>query len=520
MADRDMYVPLARAGATGLVATAVALGVAELTAGIVGARSLVIGIGDAVIDRVPGPLERIAIATLGSADKPVLILAILALAGTAGYWLGRLAATRIALACAGLAAFGALGLVTALEHPQTDPADAVVVATAGAVAGVATLALLSRAARGRPPGRSLETDPTRYDRRRFLALATSSAAVGVLAAAGGRLLAAPRVDRIREAIQLPHPTMPAPPPTPGTDLDVEGLSPLRVPNPDFYRIDTALLVPEVDPARWSLEVRGMVDRPLTFTYDELLAVADVEGDVTLTCVSNPVGGPLVGNALWQGVPLRDLLERAGVHPDATQVIGRSVDGFTAGFPVELAQRPGTGPGDVGALVAVGMNGEPLPPTHGFPARLVVPGLYGYVSATKWLSAIELTTFEAEQGYWIPRGWAREGPIKTQTRIDVPRQSTVPAGRQPIAGVAWAPSRGIDRVEVRIDDGPWRAARLADALGVDAWRQWVYDWDATPGRHTISARATDGTGEVQTAQVAPPAPDGASGHHRIEVQVRR
>lgn len=167
-----------------------------------------------------------------------------------------------------------------------------------------------------------------------------------------------------------------------------------------------------------------------------------------------------------------------------------------------------------------MNGEPLPPTHGFPARLVVPGLYGYVSATKWLSAIELTTFEAEQGYWIPRGWAREGPIKTQTRIDVPRQSTVPAGRQPIAGVAWAPSRGIDRVEVRIDDGPWRAARLADALGVDAWRQWVYDWDATPGRHTISARATDGTGEVQTAQVAPPAPDGASGHHRIEVQVRR
>jgi DMSO/TMAO reductase YedYZ molybdopterin-dependent catalytic subunit len=315
------------------------------------------------------------------------------------------------------------------------------------------------------------------------------------------------------------PATAAAPLTPQGALEIEGLTPLRTPNADFFRIDTALLVPEVDPSSWSLEIRGMVDRPFTLTYDELLALADVEADVTLACVSNEVGGRLVGNARWQGVPLRGLLERAGVQAGATQVVGRSVDGFTAGFPVDLALRAGSGPGDVGALVAVGMNGEPLPQVHGFPARLVVPGLYGYVSATKWLSAIELTTFE-EEGYWISRGWSREGPVKTMARIDVPRRGAVPAGPQPIAGVAWAPSRGISRVEVRIDEGPWQEARLSDPLGVDVWRQWVLEWDAPPGQHMITARATDGTGQVQTSRIAPPAPDGASGHHRVLVQVER
>ena len=506
-----------RASLAGLLATAVALGVAELAAGALGARSLVVAIGDAVIDRTPGWLERFAISTLGTADKPVLLVGILVVSALVGAALGRLARTRLALASAGLVAFGALGVAAALSDARTDPGAAVVVATAGGVAGVTALVLLTRAAGPAGQARSVDTDPTLFERRRFLALSAASAAVGVLGAAGGRLLASPRIDRLRETIALPRPTTTAVPLAPGAGLGVEGLTPLRVPNADFYRIDTALLVPEVDTAGWSMEIRGLVDRPFTLDYAELLELATVEADVTLACVSNEVGGGLVGNARWQGVPLRDLLERAGVQPGATQIIGRSVDGFTAGFPVELGLRESTGPGDVGALVAVGMNGEPLPQVHGFPARLVVPGLYGYVSATKWLSAVELTTFD-EEGYWIPRGWSREGPIKTQARIDVPRRGGVPAGRQPVAGVAWAPSRGIERVEVRVDDGPWQEARLSDSLGVDAWRQWVWEWEATPGTHTLTARATDGTGEVQTATVAPPAPDGASGHHSVRVQV--
>lgn len=507
-----------RAGAlAGVLATAAALGVAELAAGLLGVGSLVVAIGDVVIENVPGWLERFAIATLGTADKPVLVAGILALAALAGAGLGRLARTRLALGCAGLVAFGALGVAAALADGGESVGAVLAVGAAGAVVGVIALVLLTRAAGPAPRAPSVENDPTRFGRRRFLALASATAAVAVVGAAGGRLLSSPRVDRLREAIRLPRPATPAPPVPDGAALDVTGISPLHVPNRDFYRIDTALIVPSVDVAGWRLEVRGMVDRPFALTYDDLLALPQVEADVTLSCVSNDVGGNLVGNARWQGVPLRDLLERAGVQPGATQLMGRAVDGFTAGFPVEIALAGSGTPDDVGALVAVGMNGEPLPRVHGFPARLVVPGLYGYVSATKWLAAIELTTF-AEEGYWIPRGWAREGPIKTQSRIDVPRRTTVPAGRQPVAGVAWAPGRGIDRVEVRIDDGPWAPARLADALGVAAWRQWVYDWDATPGEHSIAVRATDGTGEVQTARAAPPFPDGASGHHTIRVRV--
>ena len=257
----------------------------------------------------------------------------------------------------------------------------------------------------------------------------------------------------------------------------------------------------------------MVDQPFQLTYDELLAMPHIEADITLTCVSNEVGGGLVGNARWQGVPIRVLLDRAGVQEGATQLVGRSVDGFSAGFPTITALDLEE------AMVAVAMNGEPLPAEHGFPARLVVPGLYGYVSATKWLSEIELTRWEDVDGYWIPRGWAKEGPIKTQSRIDVPRgRSPIPAGETVIAGVAWAPTRGIERVEVRVDDGPWVEATLAARLDVDTWRQWFLPWVAEPGRHVLSVRATDGVGEVQTDARTPVAPDGAAGRHEISVTV--
>jgi DMSO/TMAO reductase YedYZ molybdopterin-dependent catalytic subunit len=299
----------------------------------------------------------------------------------------------------------------------------------------------------------------------------------------------------------------------GASLEVPGLTPLYVPNARFYRIDTALRVPQVDPATWSLRVHGQVERPFRLSYDELLALPQVEADITIACVSNEVGGDLVGNARWLGVPLRTLLDRAGVRPGGTQLLGRSVDGFTAGFPTETALRVGH------AMVAVGMNGEPLPTDHGFPARIVVPGLFGYVSATKWLSEIELTDASVD-GYWIPRGWAKDGPVLTQSRIDVPaRDSTVAAGAQVVAGVAWAPTRGIRAVEVRVDDGPWQPAELAESLGDECWRQWQYRWTAEPGRHRLSVRATDGSGEVQTEAGAPVAPSGATGHHRRDVEVQ-
>ena len=290
--------------------------------------------------------------------------------------------------------------------------------------------------------------------------------------------------------------------------EIAGLSPYITPTSDFYRIDTALQTPQVDVASWELRITGMVDAPYTLTYDELLAFDSVEEVVTMSCVSNEVGGNLIGNATWQGVPLAAVLERAGVQAGATQIVGRSVDDFTAGFPSEVALDGRT------ALVAYAMNGEPLPADHGFPARLVVAGLYGYVSATKWLREIELTTWEGFDGYWVPRGWSKEGPIKPQSRIDVPRGgSDLTAGRQAVAGVAWAPIEGISRVEVQVDDGPWMEAELGDVVSGNTWVQWWLDWDATPGEHRLQVRATTVGGETQTDERVPPAPDGATGWHR-------
>ncbi|WP_104433851.1 molybdopterin-dependent oxidoreductase [Kineococcus xinjiangensis] len=501
----------ARRGAlAGVAAVAAALGAVELAAGLVGpVPSLVLAVGDAVIDSVPGWLERAAIALLGRADKPVLVLSILLVCAVLGAALGVLARRWFVPAAAAFAAVAAAGVAAALQDPRTAALPAVAVGALGVLVGVAVLHRLLRMAVPRT------ADGTGVDRRRFVAFAGTATALGVLGGAGGWLLAGrEQLGRLRAAVRLPAPARPAGPVPPEADLEIAGLTPLFVPNDRFFRIDTALRVPVVDPETWSMEVRGMVDRPFSLTYRELLDLPHIEADVTLSCVSNEVGGDLVGNARWQGVPLRELLERAGVQEGATQLIGRSVDGFTAGFPTVTAL-------DVGeAMVAVGMNGEPLPLEHGFPARLVVPGLYGYVSATKWLAAIELTRWDDVEGYWIPRGWAKEGPVKTQSRIDVPRPgTTVPAGRGVIAGVAWAPTRGIERVEVRVDDGPWQTAELAAPLDVDCWRQWYLPWDATPGEHVISTRATDGRGEVQTDERTPVAPDGASGHHTVQARVR-
>ncbi|MCY4162617.1 MAG: molybdopterin-dependent oxidoreductase [bacterium] len=317
-----------------------------------------------------------------------------------------------------------------------------------------------------------------------------------------------------EATAEPTPTVTAEAPRRANFDYIEGIDPLITPNDDFYLIDTALSYPQVDPEDWSLRIHGMVDREVEIGYEELLDLGLVQEQVTLSCVSNSVGGGLVGNAEWVGVPLANVLQQAGIQRGATQIVGRSIDRWTAGFPTEVALD-----GRV-ALVAVQMNGEPLPIAHGFPARLVVSGLYGYVSATKWLSEIELTTWEGFDGFWIPRGWSKEGPIKTQSRIDVPRRGEeVAPGPTAIAGVAWAPHRAIEKVEVQVDDEPWVEADLSRETTINSWRQWMVTWDATPGDHRVRVRATDGTGTTQTPEISEPAPDGATGWHTIQVRAQ-
>jgi DMSO/TMAO reductase YedYZ molybdopterin-dependent catalytic subunit len=512
------------AALAGFVSGAVALATAELVAGVLpGGRSPFVAVADAVIALAPGPLVNLAVAVLGAANRPVLVTAMLAVAATASALAG--IAARRRLWAGGLVFVGAAvaGGGAGLGDPLLPAATAVAAPAAGAVAGIATLgalrAVAPRAARRAPADPAPHAAPlpshleARGSRRRFLVLVATAAGAAAAVTVAGRGLQERAARQVaRGAVGLPRPARPLRPPPAAASLGVEGLSPLITPNDRFYRIDTAFTVPRINPDSHSIGVSGMVERPFDISYDELIARADTEADVHLACVSNEVGGDLVGNARWLGVPLADLLDEAGVQPGATQVIGRAVDGWTAGFPVDVALdgRP--------ALVAVGMNGELLPDEHGFPVRLVVAGLYGYVSDTKWLSEIELSTFEAYDAYWIRRGWAREGPIKTQSRIDVPRhEAQMAAGRVAVAGVAWAGERGIDRVEVAVDD-TWHEAELAAELAATSWRQWLFRWDAEPGQHVLRVRATDGAGATQTAEEAPPQPDGATGHHAITVAI--
>jgi DMSO/TMAO reductase YedYZ molybdopterin-dependent catalytic subunit len=514
-----------RGTVAGAVAAAVALGFGELVASFdTGLPSLVTGVGGWLIDRSPGDVTRAAIELLGTNNKPALVTGIVVVSIALGGRFGRWSIGRPSVGIAGFVAFGVLGALAASGEPGATVVSALSVAVLAVATGVATLLGLLVVGDGRVPigAAQLEspTDP-HASRRSFIGLAGAATAFAGLTAAGGRRIAGrSAAEAARSEIVLPPPALTAPTtsasPTPSAPVafaDIDGLSPLYTPNDAFFRIDTALTVPQVDPDGWSLTVDGLVDQPITLGFDDLRAMPLVEADVTLACVSNEVGGHLVGNARWLGVPLAAVLDQVGVRPDAQQVVGRSVDGFTAGFPLAVLDD------DRPALVAIGMNGEPLPLRHGFPARLVVSGLYGYVSATKWLERIELTTWDGFDGYWIPRGWSKEGPIHTQTRIDVPRNNaTVAAGTVAVAGVAWAPSRGIDIVEVQIDDGPWLQAELSEPIGDHAWRQWMLAWEATAGEHSIRVRSTDGTGEVQTAEGRPPAPSGATGRHEIRVEV--
>jgi DMSO/TMAO reductase YedYZ molybdopterin-dependent catalytic subunit len=499
-----------------VLAAGVALGIAELLAAVFGpGSSPIVAVGGAIVDASPEWLKSFAIKTFGERDKFALLLGIGVVLTIAVAIVGAAAWRRPRLGIAACVVLGAIGAAAAVTRPANDLIDAVP-SIVGAAAGVLTYLMLREAA-GLPTAAGDDESPPSmrgYDRRRFLQAGIAAAGVTVVAGGLGRLLTsrATAADS-RAAARIPPPAVAGPPTPAGADLEVPGVGPFLTPNPDFYRVDTALFVPAIDAETWTLRVHGMVDRELNLDFNELLSRPMIERDVTIACVSNEVGGRYVGNARWIGAPLADLLRDAGVHAGASQIVSRSADGFTIGTPTAVV----TDGRD--AMLAVSMNGEPLPLEHGFPVRMIVPGLYGYVSAMKWLVDLELTTLDAYDAYWIQRGWAKEAPIKTQSRIDTPTSgASLAPGVVPVAGVAWAQHRGIDRVEVRVDDGPWTDADLGTEDTIDTWRQWVYRWNATSGPHTLAVRATDGDGGTQTADRAAPFPDGATGYHTISVDV--
>ncbi|NQX16021.1 molybdopterin-dependent oxidoreductase [Rathayibacter sp. VKM Ac-2857] len=498
---------------TGLVSAAVTLATAELVAVFTGAGgSPLVAVGGFVIDIVPPGVKDTVIALFGTGDKLVLLVSLGFAVALLAIAAGLLEYRKTPLGVLVLAAVAGLGALAAVSREGASGIDA-----APSVVGMVAGAMVLRAASARLRAWDEEPAQGSTDRRSFLRLVGIAGAAAVVAGVGARVVtaAASAVTAVREAVVLPTPAATAAPiPATGVLDDIEGISSYVTSNDDFYRIDTALSVPSVDPADWSLKITGMVEEEITLTWDELLALPLEEHLVTLSCVSNEVGGDLIGTALWLGYPIRELLARARPTAGADMVLSRSIDGFTASSPLEVLTDEGRA-----SLLAVGMNGQPLPVEHGFPVRMVVPGLYGYVSATKWVTELKVTTFEADTAYWSTRGWTERGPIKVESRIDVPRQGqAVPSGTVAVAGVAWAPHTGISKVEVQIDGGAWQEARLAEAVTADTWIQWVYEWEAIGGDHVVLVRATDSEGLVQTQDEAPPAPDGATGWHMRTVTV--
>jgi len=484
----------------GVVAAMVALAVGELVAAIIGrAASPIVVVGGTFIDNTPEWLKSFAIETFGERDKDALLLGIGSTLLIAAAILGMVATRWRLIGWAGVALLGVVGAIAALTRPTGTLID-VLPSMLGAVAGIVALTLILP---GRGPALTAAMTDGRPTRRRFLAASAGFIAVAAVATGVSRALAP--TASAGDLLAVPIPDEPAGPLPVGVEMGIPGQTPFVTPNGSFYRVDTALVIPTVDVATWSLRIHGMVDTELNLTMEQLVSRPTIERVITLCCVSNPVGGRYIGNATWVGVPLRALLEEAGVQGGADQIVSRSVDGMTIGTPTSVAMDGRD------AMVAVAMNGEPLPPVNGYPARLLVPGLFGYVSATKWLTELELTTFDAYDAYWVQRGWAQEAPIVTMSRIDTPKPlSQVAAGRVMVAGVAWAQHRGITAVEVRADGGAWQQAQLASVPSEDTWRQWSLAWDATPGSHRLEVRATDGTGAVQTEARAEPFPSGATG----------
>lgn len=503
--------PLLRGAAVGLPTAGVALAVAQFLSAVLERPESgpVLAVGATVIDHSPRALKEFAIREFGTADKLVLLSSVYLVLAALAVALGGVALRGPRWGFAALGAFGALGVAAVLTRPGTSTVE-VLPTFVGVAAGSLALWLLRQAAR------TTETHggrPRLLNRRQFLATAGGAAVVAAGTAAGARAVSGQAGARSRAQVRLPAPADPAAPRPPGVDLGVDGVAPWVTPVADFYRVDTALSIPQVDVASWRLRLRGAVERPATFTFDDLLRRPLIERDITLNCVSNEVGGPYIGTGRWLGVPLAPLLREAGLKKGQDQLVSTSVEGMTTGTPL-AAVLDGRD-----AMLAVGLNGEPLPLVNGFPVRLLVPGLYGYVGACKWVTELRVSTFDRYDAYWVERGWAADAPVKTASRIDTPKPfARLKPGPVMIAGVAWAQRRGIGGVAVQVDDGPWQAAQLADGPTPDTWRQWLLRWDATPGAHTLRVRATDGTGATQPEERATPFPHGATGWHTIAVTV--
>ena len=567
----------------GVLAGAVAIGVGQLVAGITGPDGApVVAVGQLSIDFTPPGVKNFAITAFGSHDKLVLVSGILVVLAIFAAGLGVMAMRKLRNGMTGLAVFAVIGVIASATRPNATPADVVPTLVGAAAAAYALMRLIRAAGEaataspgGKPrlaPGRGRRAGPaarpgpaarqgpgaspgpgeppapgmppaadkyaapggagrssgpagaaagrarsailSQPERRRFLVTGATVAGTAAVAGLGGRYLGErASVTQAQHALRVPTPATLAPPVPAGANFKIPGLSSFITPNKSFYRVDTAIVLPEILPSSWHLRIHGMVQREINLTFGELLRRPLTEDYITLACVSNPVAGPYVGNALWLGASLRSLLSEAGIRAGADQLLCTSTDGFTSGSPVQTAMDGRD------SMLAIAMNGQALPVEHGFPVRMVVPGLYGYVSACKWIVDIEVTTYASNVSYWAQRGWSQQAPIKTESRIDVPGQgSRVKPGKTAIAGVAWAQHKGIEAVEVRVDSGRWNAATLAAVPGIDSWRQWVWEWDAPPGRHTIEARATDKTGYTQTALQEPPEPNGASGYPIIPVTV--
>ncbi|WP_323095239.1 molybdopterin-dependent oxidoreductase [Intrasporangium sp. YIM S08009] len=501
---------------TGLLAAVAGIAAGHLVAGFVQpAASPVLAIGSTVIDLTPQPLKEWAIEHFGTNDKLVLQASVLVVTLVLSALVGLLARRRLWMSVTGLVVLVGLAGAAAVARPTAGVLDAVPSLVALAV-GVAVLVGLVRAidadARVSTGGGPAVGGPAAggFARRRFVLGSAGVVVLSALAATGGQLRIGARKAR---DLLLPRPASPAKAFPTGLDGQVKGISPLRTPTSTFYRVDTNLTVPQVDVDTWTLQVDGMVERPFTMSFAELSAMPLIERDITMTCVSNEVGGGYVGAARWLGVRLTDVLDRAGVKGDPDQVFSTAVDGFTISTPL-AAVRDGRD-----AMIAIGMNGRQLTDVHGFPARLITPGLYGFVGATKWLAKLTLSTYQRDQAYWTERQWATDAPIKTSARIDTPAPlSTIQPGRVAIGGVAWAQHRGVGKVEVSIDGGPWHEAKLGPDVGVDYWRQWYLPWDARTGLHRLAVRAVDEKGAVQTAERARPFPNGSSGIQEVVVTV--
>ncbi|WP_245847606.1 molybdopterin-dependent oxidoreductase [Dietzia natronolimnaea] len=537
----DITQPRARVTAqiaAGILSTGIALAVGHAVAGLVApGSSPFLAVADSVVDRAPAAVREATIDALGTADKPALLLSLAGILAVMGVVIGLMERPRRPIGSLLIIALGLTGTLAAVTRPTAGPAWALPTLV-GTLLAVVALRLMvgalfpaSGGGTGGGPGDGPATGSGDLasatdeapasrpgpDRRRFLVLAGS--AVAVIAAAGATGVAVTRraADALAERTGLRLPRVlsrnAAAPVPDGVVPDAPGVTQFLTPNDEFYRIDTALRVPALTTADWRLRIHGMVEREIELDWDSLTSREFLDRIVTLTCVSNEVGGDLAGNATWTGFPIAELLAEAGPLPEADMLLSTSVDGWTAGTPLEAL----TDGRD--ALLAVGMNGEPLPLEHGYPVRQVVPGLYGYVSATKWVVDWEVTRFDRASAYWTDRGWGERGPILTASRIDRPAPlAQLDPGPVVVAGTAWAQRRGIDRVEVQVDDGPWNEATLAEEYSIDTWRMWSWTWDAEPGLHTLSVRATDSTGEVQTQTRQPPIPTGATGWHNRTFRV--